>query len=135
MNTKSHTLTSNQIRQMADTVNFQSHGLTHRDITQFSDDEARHELIESSHRIKDLTDSPVYAYAYPYNKAEERISQILKESGYRLARMGERMLNKLDADRYTLKSIGIPENASVPELRYRLLKARMKTFLREYHVY
>ena len=135
LNTVKHTLTSTQIKEMSDVVNFQSHGLTHRDITQLSDSEALHELTESRHRIEALTGSPVYAYAYPYNRAEERISRILQESGYRLARMGERMLNKPDADRYTLKSIGIPQTCSVLELRYRLLKVKVKTLLREYHVY
>jgi len=134
-NSKQHTLTSDQIREMNDTVNFQSHGFTHRDITKLSDEDALYELTESKHRIEELTGSPVYAYAYPYNIAEERITRILQEAGYKLARMGERMLNKPDADRYTLKSVGIPQTASINELRYRLLKARVKTMLRGHHVY
>ena len=134
-NSQRHTLTSTQINKMADAVSFQSHGMTHRDITQLSNEDALYELTESKHWIEDLTGSTVYAYAYPYNRAEERITRILQEAGYRIARMGERTLNKPDADRYTLKSIGIPQTCTVLELRYRLLKARLKTLLREYHVY
>lgn len=133
-NTQRHILTSDQIREMSDAVNFQSHGMTHQDITTLSDNEARHELTESKHIIEDLTGAPVYAYAYPYNRAEKRITQILQKTGYRIARMGERMLNKSDANRYTLKSVGIPQTCSIPELRYRLLKARVKTLLRDHHV-
>lgn len=130
-----YTLTSQQIREMSPTVNFQSHGLTHRDITKLSHEEIRHELTESKHRIEKLTGSPVYAYAYPYNKANGKTTQALKECGYKMARMGERMLNKPDADLFTLKSVGVPEGASVLDVRYRLLKARVKTLLHDYDVY
>jgi len=135
MNTQRHTLTSTHIKDMVETVNFQSHGLTHRDITRLKTEEARNELTESKRIIEELTGSPVYAYAYPYNRTNENMSKMLHDCGYRLARMGERMLNKPDSDRYTLKSIGIPQTCSVPELRYRLLKARVKTLLRGSHVY
>lgn len=129
-----YTLTSAQIREMSGVVNFQSHGLTHRDITRLSIIEARRELADSKQYIEELTGNPVYAYAYPYNKVNDEIRTLLSNCGYRLARMGERMLNKIDADRYTLKSVGVPQVCSTNELSYRLLKARVKTFLRGHNV-
>lgn len=128
-------LSIDQIREMSNVVSFQSHGLMHRDMTQLPENEARLDLCESRRIIEEITGEPVYAFAYPYNKCTHKLARLVEECGYKLARMGDRVLNRRDANRFTLKSIGIPENASVLDLRYRLLKARVKTLLSDPNVY
>jgi len=128
-------LSIDQIREMSSVINFQSHGMKHRDMTQLTEDKARHDLTESRRIIEEITGEPVYAFAYPYNRYNDTLARLVEECGYRLARCGDRMLNRGDADRYKLKSVGIPENASVLDLRYRLFKARVKTFLCDHGVY
>jgi peptidoglycan/xylan/chitin deacetylase (PgdA/CDA1 family) len=128
-------LSIDQIKEMKTVVNFQNHGMMHRDMTQLPEDEARHDLFKSKQIIEEITGEPVYAFAYPYNKCTPELARLVEECGYKLARMGDRTLNHQDANRFTLKSIGIPENASVLDVRYRLLKARVKTLLREPNVY
>lgn len=128
-------LSIDQIREMSDVVSFQSHGMIHRDITQLPVEEARCDVCESKRIIEEITREPVYAFAYPYNKCTPALAQLVKECGYKLARMGDRMINRQNADRFTLKSVGIPENASVLDVRYRLFKARVKTVLCDHRVY
>ena len=128
-------LSPKQIHDMNHVVNFQSHGMSHSDLTQLTIPEVKNELVESKKYIEKLTDKPVYAFAYPYNKTTPKITEEVKKAGYLIARLGDRMLNHLDADRYTLNSIGIPRNCTTTQLKNKLLKARIKTTLRRFNVY
>ena len=129
--TRIETLTLTQIDEMREAVNFQSHGLSHRDLTVLPLEAARREISESRRLIAEMTGKNVYAYAYPFNKNTPELVREVREAGYRLARTGDRMLNRADCDLFTLKSVGVPENCTVKELRYRLFRAWVKTFLRE----
>lgn len=126
-------LTLRHIEEMKDYVNFQSHGITHTDLTTLPIEEARREIRESKTIIEGLTGNPVYAYAYPFNKCTPQIAREVEEARYKLGRVGDRMLNDLDTDRFMLRSIGVPAFCSVGELRYRILKARVKTLLSGLH--
>ena len=128
--TRIETLTHAQIEEMRSAANFQSHGFSHRDLTSLPIEEARYEIGASRQAIAEMTGGNVYAYAYPFNKHTPDLVRLVREAGYRLARTGGRMLNRGGCDLFTLSSVGVPEGCTVKELRYRLLRAWVKTLLR-----
>ena len=76
-------LTEEMIQRMSDSglVKFESHTLTHRNLTTISHDEAslRRELGESRTRIEELTGKEVVAIAYPYGRFNARVAEVAGE--------------------------------------------------------
>jgi peptidoglycan/xylan/chitin deacetylase (PgdA/CDA1 family) len=122
-------LTVEEIRKMSKMVDFQAHGVHHHLSTILSPEKLREELLESKQLIEDITGNPVFAFAYPYNRAGMREAEIVESCGFTLARIGDRTMNSLDTNRFLLNSIGINQNSSVDAVRKKLLKAELKTIL------
>lgn len=122
-------LDEQEIKEMSRTVNFQSHGVTHSPATALTPDRFKAELTESRETIESLTGKPVYAFAYPYNRAGRREANIVEEAGYTLARVGGRVMNTAETGRFLLNCIGVDENSTVNQLRDTLLRAELKTLL------
>jgi peptidoglycan/xylan/chitin deacetylase (PgdA/CDA1 family) len=118
-----------EIREMREIVNFQSHGINHHPLNRISSELLRLELLESKKQIEEITGRTVYAFAYPYNIASEKEAKIVESCGYLMARRGERMLNKIGDNYFLINSIGIESDCSVEELRNKLLRAELKTIL------
>jgi peptidoglycan/xylan/chitin deacetylase (PgdA/CDA1 family) len=118
-----------EIKEMSNLINFQAHGVNHYPSTLISEDNLKSELIKSKESIEEITGKPVYAFAYPYNKANEKVAKVVESCGYVLARIGGRIMNKPDTNRYLLNCIGIEERSSITELQNTLLKAELKTIL------
>jgi peptidoglycan/xylan/chitin deacetylase (PgdA/CDA1 family) len=89
----------------------------------------RWELLESKKIIEDISGNPVYAFAYPYNRASENEAKLVESCGYLIARRGGRMLNKSGENYFLINSIGVENNCSVKELQKKILKAEFKTIL------
>jgi len=124
-------LNIDEIKEMSKIVNFQSHLVNHHVSTVIPDELLRDEMTRSKETIESITGKQVYAMAYPYNSVDERETQFAKESGYVMARSGGRVVNDAITDRYMLNCIGISSNWSVKQLRDALLRAEVKTVLRE----
>ena len=123
-------LNYDEIKEMSTIVNFQSHGVHHVPSTHISQERLRSDLLESKKIIEGITGKPVYAFAYPYNRASEKEAKIVESSGYVLARRGGRMLNKSGNNYFLINSIGIESNCTVKELQSKILKAELKTTLK-----
>jgi peptidoglycan/xylan/chitin deacetylase (PgdA/CDA1 family) len=69
-------------------VSIQSHGASHRPLSQLDSDEQRQELVRSKAELEASLGSPVDLFAYPYGDGgvnPRGMSQALKRAGYRAA--------------------------------------------------
>ena len=118
-----------EIKEMANLVNFQSHGVHHYLSTHINPSQLKSELLESKKVLEKITGKTVYAFAYPYNRASDKEANIVKSCGYTCARIGGRLMNKLNSNRYLINSIGIEENCTIEHLHKKILRAEIKTIL------
>ena len=118
-----------EIKEMSSCINFQAHGVSHYPLTLLSEESLKSELIESKESIEEITGKSVYAFAYPYNRANNKVAKVVESCDYVFARVGGRIMNRPDTNRYFLNSIGIEEKSSVFELQNKLFKAELKTLL------
>ncbi len=63
-----------------------SHTVSHPQLTKLDDQAARAELVDSKKELEDILGAPVTAFCYPYGKFNRRLSELVQESGYQLAR-------------------------------------------------
>lgn len=122
-------LTFEEIKEMGKVVDFQAHGVHHHLSTVLTPEKLKEELLESKRVIEDITGKPVFAFAYPYNHASKREAEIVESCGFSFARIGDRIMNSSNSNRFLLNSIGIKQNSSVDALRKKLLRAELKTIL------
>jgi peptidoglycan/xylan/chitin deacetylase (PgdA/CDA1 family) len=120
-----------EIKEMSKIVNFQSHGITHSPSTYITIERFKSELFGSKETIERITGKSVYAFAYPYNIANEETGKIVASCGYSLARVGGRKMNKKSANPYLINCIGVDEKDLITDLRRRLLRSELKTILSE----
>jgi peptidoglycan/xylan/chitin deacetylase (PgdA/CDA1 family) len=118
-----------EIKDMSNLVNFQSHGVHHYLSTHITSNQLKSELLESKKIIEKITGNSVYAFAYPYNRAGENEAKIVESCGYTFARIGGRLMNKPESNRYLINSIGIEENCTIERLHKKILRAEIKTVL------
>lgn len=83
---KSQYLTWAQAREMeANGISIQSHTVTHRSMTDLSDEELRIELVESKRKAEEELGHPVDYIAYPTGTYNLHIAEMVKEAGYKAA--------------------------------------------------
>lgn len=63
-------------------ISIQSHTVTHRSMTELSDDQLRRELVDSKEAIETHLHKKVNFIAYPTGTYNLHIAQLVKESGY-----------------------------------------------------
>ena len=73
---KTYYLTTELIKSMTGLIDFQSHTLTHPDLTSLSDEQLDKELSESKTIIEQLTGQKVNALAYPTGYFDERVKSV-----------------------------------------------------------
>ncbi|MFD4877571.1 polysaccharide deacetylase family protein [Streptomyces sp. NPDC058420] len=79
-------LTADGIRQAAaGGVEIGSHGLTHVDLTTADDTTLLAEVAESRSRLRELTNSPVDGFCYPYGTIDARAMDAVRAAGYAYA--------------------------------------------------
>lgn len=72
-----------QMREMhAAGIAFGSHGLSHRAMSELSDEDLTRELIDSRHRLEDILGAPIRSLAYPYGLVSERVKRSVERAGY-----------------------------------------------------
>ena len=78
-------LSEDELREMAKhpLVTIGSHGLWHRHFTQLSQKDARFELIESRHRLRNIIGAPIELLAWPYGECNAELEALSGECGYR----------------------------------------------------
>jgi peptidoglycan/xylan/chitin deacetylase (PgdA/CDA1 family) len=84
MGTQKNYLTWEQAREMeAHGISIESHTVTHKSLTELSDDQLRAELVNSKKTIEEKLNKQVEFLAYPTGTYNLHIAQIVKEAGYK----------------------------------------------------
>jgi len=60
-------------------IDFASHTLTHPDLTRLPFEHAQSEILDSKAIIEDALSAPIYCFAYPFGRYDERILEIVKK--------------------------------------------------------
>lgn len=66
-------------------ASIQSHGTSHRDLTNLDDGDLEGELIQSREALATLTGQAVKAIAYPFGRHDERVAHFTRQAGYEAA--------------------------------------------------
>ncbi|WP_187276622.1 polysaccharide deacetylase family protein [Parahaliea maris] len=123
-------LSTEEIREMASVVDFQSHGEFHPVLTKCSDKELIQEFRDSSARVQALTRGDCFAFAYPYGLSNMRVRDFAKSSGYLLGRgLGIPRHNFENSDPMNLSGVGIDEEWSVDDLEKQLLWTEIRSIV------
>jgi peptidoglycan/xylan/chitin deacetylase (PgdA/CDA1 family) len=80
------TMTWAELREhAAHGVDIGSHGISHAHLSRLSDEEARHELVDSKRQLEDALGGPCSDFAYPYGEHDARVRTLVREAGYERA--------------------------------------------------
>lgn len=86
MGTQKNYLTWEQAQEMeANGISIESHTVSHKSMTELSDDELRAELVNSKKAIEDHLGKQVDYIAYPTGTYNLHIAQLVKDAGYKAA--------------------------------------------------
>lgn len=123
-------LSAEQMRELAEGgVSIQSHTLTHCVLSELSDEEARHELVESRRRISEITGRPVEHIAIPRAGHSRRIRALVQAAGYRTACCNNKGSANGGSDLLALPRIVIERDMSLEDFA-RALTPRASAALR-----
>lgn len=101
-------LSSEEIDEMRDTVDFQPHTVFHAVLTRCSDERSRSEIVESKETLERDFGFDVYAFAFPNGDYAEREIENVRDAGYLCALTTELGLNGARADPFRLRRVCIP---------------------------
>ena len=76
---KNNMLTRKQVKEMSDIVSFQSHTISHCDLTKVDDIRLEKELKKSKDEIFELTNNPVFVFAYPTGYYNDKVLSNVKK--------------------------------------------------------
>jgi len=96
-------LTLAEIEEMKDSVDFQSHSLTHPVLPLTSDEQCREEIFASKEEVESLVGRPCVHFSYPNYDYSERELRLVREAGYRSGRTGDIGWVGPDCDPFRLK--------------------------------
>ena len=104
-------LTWDMVREMRQSgVSVGAHTLSHPILARLSDDEARHEIVESKHRIEEELGEPIRHFAYPNGAAADwnpRTRDMVRAAGLDTAVTTIPGSNRRGRDRYALRRIEV----------------------------
>ncbi|HDO30668.1 MAG TPA: hypothetical protein ENG79_06395 [Desulfobacteraceae bacterium] len=110
-----------EIAEMKDSglVSFGSHTVNHQILTTLDNTAIKNELIDSRKELlqRKVVDSSCVSFCYPNGNHTKEIAAMVRSAGYHLAVTTKKGWNHADADKFTLKRIGIHEDmTSTPAL-------------------
>jgi peptidoglycan/xylan/chitin deacetylase (PgdA/CDA1 family) len=104
------------IKEMSDSelVKFESHTLSHPDLTVISSNDARltDEIADSKTKIEEITGKPVVALAYPAGKFNETVKTKAKEF-YLFGLRADLGMHRTDFDSFEIRRIRINRSTSL----------------------
>lgn len=95
-------VTWKQIDEMKSLISFQSHSVSHRNLTQIDEINIRRELNLSRTAIETSLHSPVRFFSYPYGSYDRFIKSMVIKSGYIGAVTLGNEVNNIDSEMYAL---------------------------------
>ncbi|NOX26036.1 MAG: polysaccharide deacetylase family protein [Deltaproteobacteria bacterium] len=110
-----------EIAEMKDSglISFGSHTVNHQILTTLDNTAIKNELIASRKELlqRNVVDSSCVSFCYPNGNHTKEIAAMVRSAGYHLAVTTRKGWNRADADKFTLKRIGIHEDmTSTPAL-------------------
>ncbi len=109
-----------EMKQMAESVDFQPHTQFHPILPRCTDAECEREILECKSDLESLLGVECLHFSYPNGDYTEREIQIMKAGGFRSARTTEIGWNTLDTLPYRLKAIPITDDAGLTRFRAEL---------------
>jgi peptidoglycan/xylan/chitin deacetylase (PgdA/CDA1 family) len=101
-------LSWDNINEMAkNLISFGAHTMSHPNLTECENDKAEQEIKGSKYRIESVIGKPVDKFAYPYGKFNDKVKEIVKESGFKTACTTIGGFVSTNSDQYELNRINI----------------------------
>lgn len=123
-------LTSEQIQEMSEYgISIESHGMTHRYLTELSPDVTRWELEESKKTLERTTNKPVRFLAVPSGAYNRVVRRLAKECGYEAIFCMLKGTNNRGSDRFALRRLVVARDVTLDDFR-RILSPATATRLR-----
>jgi peptidoglycan/xylan/chitin deacetylase (PgdA/CDA1 family) len=109
-------LSINELRELNNKADFQSHTVFHPVLTHCSSERAEAEIAQSRINLKTMLGNEVYALAYPNGTYSEREIRLAEKAGYKCALTLDRGFNTARTPLFRLRRICVPDNANRHEL-------------------
>lgn len=111
-------LTHAQLREMSQNgISIQSHGMTHRYLTELEPGVVFWELIESKKFLQRVLGRPVDYLAIPSGAYSRTVRRLAKEAGYKAVFCMLKGTNNKSSDRYALRRLVIGRDFSISHFR------------------
>jgi peptidoglycan/xylan/chitin deacetylase (PgdA/CDA1 family) len=115
-------LTTSQARTLAGLgLEVGSHSMTHSFLTDLSEREIRHELLDSRHRLEDICGVPVLSFSCPGGHVTKRAVEIAREAGYTSLTTSKVQRNQRGGSAFSLGRVAITSGAA-PDDVWRAVK-------------
>lgn len=108
-------LSIDQIEEMKDYVNFQSHTVYHPILTMCTDNESKNEILFSKEQLESTYKLTINSIAYPNGDYSEREISYVKQYGYKCAVTTEQGFNSLQSDIFKLKRFSVNDTKDLNE--------------------
>ncbi|MEA3477404.1 MAG: polysaccharide deacetylase family protein [Bacteroidota bacterium] len=103
-----------EIHEMLDSglISFGSHTVGHQILTTLDKPDIERELVVSKEKLLDegVVDPSFIPFCYPNGNYTQEIAEMVRSAGYHLAVTTKKGWNQFDADRFTLRRIGIHQD-------------------------
>lgn len=109
--------------EIADSLGFEigAHSMNHLDLTKTKDDELYAEIVKSKKEIENLLAKPVYTFAYPYGRINEKIRKMAVDAGYTFACGVYTGPYRFGDDLFDIRRLAINYNTGTVQYLLRLL--------------
>jgi len=112
----SQALSKQQINEMNELVNFQSHTLFHPSLPRCSDLEAYKEIVMAKETLEKDFGLKVNAISYPIGNYSNRDIEIARQSGHQCGVTVDYGFNTIDSDPFRMKRISANDTDNIDEL-------------------
>lgn len=112
-------LTREEIAQLAQSVDFQAHTVTHPMLDRTDDDEARFEIRQCKTDLEKDFGFRITSFAYPNGNYTPRDVELVARAEYESAVTCDRGINDAETDVLHLRRIGLPDEGGVNEVLVR----------------
>jgi poly-beta-1,6-N-acetyl-D-glucosamine N-deacetylase len=113
-------LSYNEIMEMSDYVDFQSHSAFHSCLPYCTDQESECEIINSKNKLEQLFNFKITSFAYPQGLYSEREIEFLKKNGYEAGLTCDLWFNDQKTNIYKIKRLTCRDSASIVELEVKI---------------